>query len=144
MKILSTFLVVVFLLSCTTIEQEKKNPLEGTTWELTSGKWVREDSTLTFPNSPHDQAIIIFGKTHYSLVAQDTSRDYNWFILAKYTVDGDNLTPTFKMAINYKEIGSSFTGKIQIDVDQLIIEATDYNIGDYKWKNYREVWKRID
>jgi predicted secreted protein len=142
MKLLSTFFIVVFLLTFTTSAQDKKNPLEGTTWELTSGEWVREDTTLTFPNTPSDQAIIIFGKTHYGLVAQDTSRDFSWFVLSEYALGGNSFTTNFKMVTDERAIGTSFTPTFQIEGDQLTIEAKDYTAGVYKMKNYREVWNR--
>jgi len=143
MKILCVILILVFILSFSTSAQETKNPLAGTTWELTSGTWVREDTTITSPSSSSDQAIIIFGKTHYCLVAQDTSRDFSWFVLAKYTVDGNKFTTTFKMVSDPTVIGTSFTPVFQIEGDQLIIEASDYYTGAYKMKNYREVWSRM-
>ena len=142
MKILSLILVIVFVFNCSTFAQEKKNPLAGTTWEMISGKWEREDTTFTFPKSPHDERIIIFGKSHYGIAWQDTSRDYSWPVLAKYTVDGDNFTATFKMASYYPYIGSSFTPKYQIEGNKLIVKLTDYHFGGYKWKELHEVWSR--
>ena len=140
----------VFLLVCKEkmdVELEKSNPLEGTTWELTSGKWVREDTTFIFPNSPYEKRIIIFGKTHYNIVSQDTSLDLSFFASAKYTIDGDNLIPTFKMFSYYETIGNSFTPnppKFQIKDNQLIVKAADYQLGGNYWKELYEVHKRID
>jgi hypothetical protein len=142
MKNLSIFLVFVFLLSCTTNAQEKKNPLEGTTWELTSSKWMREDTTFTFPASPYDQVIAIYGKTHFCFVRQDTSLKLDMSILGTYSVDGDNIIHTFKMAPYYKDIGSSFTVEFQIEGDQMIQKAGDYHFAGYKFKGSDQVWSR--
>ena len=100
MKFLSIFLVFILLLSSTVNAQEKKNPLAGTTWKLISGKWATEDTTVTFPNSPYHQQILIYGKTHFNLVSQDTSRDYSFSCSATYTIDGDNYTATYNMFSN--------------------------------------------
>ena len=123
MKFLSLFLVFVFLLSCTTSAQEKKNPLAGTTWELTSGKWSREDTTFTFPNSPYDQQIVVYGKTHFNLIGQDTSRNVSDALSATYTIDGENYTTIPKMHDIYAAIGKPFNLKFKIEGDQLIFKA---------------------
>ena len=144
MKILSLFLVIVFLLSCTTIAQEKSNPLEGMTWELTSGEWSRGDTTFTFPNSPYDRYILIFGKTHYSSVGQDTSRNVSSSQVGTYSIDEDNITFTAEMYSYYADIGKPFTWKYQIEGDQLIFKATDFHFVGHDWKELHEVYKRID
>ena len=144
MKFLSTILIFVFLLSCTTSAQEKKNPLAGTTWDLTSMKNVREDTTTTFPNSPSDQAIMIFGKTHYSFVHQDTSRDANSGSSFTYKVDGDNFTAIPQMYNALEAIGKPVKLKFKIEGDQLFFEATDWHFGGHDYKSFHQVWKRID
>jgi hypothetical protein len=126
MKSLSIIVVFVFLLSCSPGAQEKKNPLEGTTWELVSGKWEREDTTFKFPNSLYDREIVVYGKTHFNLVSQDTSRNVSYGFSATYTIDGDNYTITPKMTDIYEAIGKPFNLKLKIEGDQLA------------------VWKRID
>jgi len=143
MKLLSTILIFVFLLSFTTSAQEKKNPIEGTC-ELTSANWEREDTTFTSPASPYDRVIVIYGKTHWAYVGQDTSRNVFMSLSGTYSVDGDNYTVTLKMAPNYKDIGTSFTHKFQIEGDQLTVISKDYHFGGYKWKGFDQVWKRID
>ena len=145
MKFLSIFLVFILLLSSTVNAQEKKNPLAGTTWKLISGKWATEDTTVTFPNSPYHQQILIYGKTHFNLVSQDTSRDYSFSCSATYTIDGDNYTATYKMFSNYVGIGKSFNLKFQIEGDQLIFKAAAGNRDfGYELKEWHNVWKRID
>jgi hypothetical protein len=144
MKSLSIFLVFIFLLITTTSAQEKKNPLEGTTWEFISLKNVREDTTFTAPNSPYEQAIMIFGKTHYSVVHKDTSRDFSSSSSYTYNVDGDNITLIVKMHEIYETIGKTFNLKFKIEGDQLIINFTDLNFGGYHYKSGHHVWKRID
>ena len=135
-----------FLLSCKAkmdMEVEKTNPLEGTTWELTSGKWSREDTTFTFPGSPYDQCIMIFGKTHAAYVNQDTSRKVFSVISGSYGVNKDNLTITIKMCRSYEDIGRSVNWKFKIEDDQLILNAKGYHFRGYDWKS-DQVWKRID
>ena len=144
MKILSLFLVFVFVLSSTVSAQEKKNPLEGTTWELTSAKNSREDTTWTFPNSQHDRCIMIFGKTHFSQVQQDTSRDDWGFVSGTYTIDGENLTITLEMWPNYEDIGKTYNWKFPIEGNQGILKGTDSRFGGYDWKEVYQVYKRID
>jgi len=144
MKFLSIFLVFVFLLSCTTSAQENKNPLAGTTWELTSGKWSREDTTFTFPASPYDQTIIVYGKTHFNLVAQDTSRNVSELLSATYTIDGNNYNFTIKMHPIYEAIGTSVRLKLEIEGDQLIKKAAGIHAYGYEWKEWHSVWKKID
>jgi hypothetical protein len=144
MKYLSTILLFIFLIGCTTTVQEKENPLEGTTWERTSGKWSREDTTFTFPNSPYDQCILIYGKTHFANVIQDTSRKVLSSVLATYSVDGDNLTYTFEMCRSYEDIGKSINMKFQIEGDQLILKAKGYRYFGYDWKEAHLVYKKID
>jgi len=142
MKLLSTFLIIVLLLSCMTFAQDKMNPLEGTTWELTSGKWVREDTTFIFPTSPYHQEILIYGNTHWAYVSQDTSLEHDNAILGTYSVDGDNVTQIYKMAPGYKDIGSTLIYKFQIKRDQLILKTEDYYWAGYKWKGFDHVWSR--
>ena len=144
MKFLSIFLVFVFLLSCTTSAQEKENPFAGTTWELTSGKWSNEDTTLIFPNSPFDREIGVYGKTHFNLVHQDTSRNVSWGFSAIYTIDGDNYTIIPKMSDTYEAIGKPYNLKFKIEGDQLFIEAAGVHAFGYEWKEWHAVWKRID
>jgi hypothetical protein len=138
MKFLSIFLVFIFLLSCTTSAQEKANPLAGTTWKLISGKWATEDTTVTFPNSPYHQQILIYGKTHFNLVSQDTSRDYSFSCSATYTIDGDNYTATYNMFSNYVGLGKTFNLKFQIDPWEqwLIIKFILFEKGGYHHENF--------
>jgi hypothetical protein len=144
MKFLSIFLILVFLLSCTASAQEKKNPFAGSTWELISAKYEREDTTFIFPNSSYEQAIMIFGETYYNIVQQDTSRNVNLYVSCTYNVDGDNFTLTPKMHHVYEGIGKTFNLKFKIEGDQLIYKATDWHFGGYVWKAFHQEWKRID
>jgi hypothetical protein len=143
MKILNVFLIFIFLLSCTTTEQEIKNPFERTTWELTSGKWVREDTTLSFPDSPYDQDIMIFGKTHFSIVGQDTSRKTSYVESGKYSIEGDNFNFAIEMHFDYDEIGKSNVYKFETEGDQLIFKRKGYRYGGYNYKEGYEVWSRM-
>jgi len=143
MKFLSIFLVFVFVFSSSTFAQEKKNPLAGTTWELTSGKWSSEDTTLVYPNTPYDRTIMIYGKTHWTHVRQDTSRKVSSSSSGTYSVDGDNLTVTLEMSRSYGDIGKSVDYKFQIEGNQQIIEAKSIRYNGHDWKS-DQVWKRID
>ena len=140
-------ILFVFLLGCKArmdVEVEKSNPLAGTTWELTSGKWSSEDTTFTFPNSTYDRMVVIYGKTHYAVVGQDTSRKSSHFGVGTYSIDDDNLTFTSEMCRSYEEIGKSINLKFQIESDQFILKAKDYRYLGYEWKELHEVYKRID
>ena len=128
MKILSTFLIFVFLLSGTTSAQETKNPLEGTTWELTSLTNVREDTTFTFPESPYDQYIGIFGQTYWIIVHQDTSREVIDGFSYTYNIGGDNINLVPKMHPVYDIIDKPYSLKFKIEGDQLIIHFTDLQL----------------
>jgi hypothetical protein len=87
---------------------------------------------------------VIYGKTHWAYVNQDTSRKVFIATVGTYNVDGDNTTHFVKMASNYDDIGTSFNMKFQIEGDQVTFKATEYHFGGYKWIGFDQVWKRID
>jgi hypothetical protein len=145
MKYLSIILLFVFLLGCKMdVDIEKEIPLAGTTWEQTSGKASTEDTTFTFPESPYDRCIMIFGKTHWILVRQDTSRKFIDSQSGTYTVDGENVTVAIEMITTYEDIGKTVNWKFQINGDQVIFKATGYRAIGYDWKEVHQAWKRID
>ena len=142
---LSLFICLLGCKAKMDVELEKSNPLAGTTWELSSGKWLREDTTFTRPTSPYDQAIMIYGKTHWTYVSQDTSlRKFITSMSGTYSVDGDNMTHTLEICGSYEDIGKSFNYKFKIDGNQLILKIKEYRFFGYDWKEAHQVWKRID
>ena len=144
MKLLSIFLIFVFLLSYTTCAQEKKNPLEGTAWELISAEYFENNSIVPFPATKYDKSIIIWGKSNTVGVWQDSSRTQaSYFVGHKYNIEGDSIT--FNINFFYPEknqIGKSFKVKFEIVANQLRIEG--FSLGSEKQHKYHEVWKRID
>ena len=145
---LSYFICVLFLfvffLSSTVGAQEKMNPLEGTTWEKVSGEATFGDSTFTSPQSNYDRAIIVYGKTHFAYVGQDTSRKSSNSFAGTYIYKGDRCTYTLTMYPYYEDIGHSFTLKVQIEGDKMVITGADLHFYGRDWKTYREVYKRLD
>ncbi len=117
-------MVFVFLLSCTTSAQEKKNPIEGT-WELVSAKWTSPDTTSLFPITDHDRQIKMISRSHFVWISQDTSRkDVNGFGGGKYTLDGDKYTEHIEIFYDPRGIGKSFTFKMKVEGDTLIQSGT--------------------
>ncbi len=147
MKFLSLFLVFVFLLSSSTIAQEKKNPIEGT-WELVSGKWSDPDTTYLFPITDSGRQIKMISRTHFVWMSQDTSRkDVYGFGGGKYTLDGDKYTEHIEIFYDPRGIGKSLTFKMRVEGDTLIQSGTmpfkKLGLADYDLETY-EVYKRID
>jgi hypothetical protein len=147
MKFLSLFLVFVFLLSCTTSAQEKKNPIEGT-WELVSAKWTSPDTTSFFPITDHDRQIKMISRSHFVWISQDTSRkDVYGFGGGKYTLDGDKYTEHIEMFLSPEWIGKSVTFKMKVEGDTLIqsgkMPLKKLGLADYDLETY-EVYKRTD
>ena len=147
MKFLSIFLVFVFLLSCTTSAQEKKNPFEGT-WEMISAKWSTPDTTMFFPASDYDRQIMMNSRTHTLWIRQDTSRqDAGGFGGGKYALEGDKYTELIETFFNPKCIGKWYTATMKVKGDTLIQSgiwpAKKYGIGEYDMDLY-EVFIRID
>jgi hypothetical protein len=147
MKFLSLFLVFVFLLSCSTSVQEKKNPIEGT-WEMISGKYSTPDTTTLFPVSDHERMIKIISKKHFVFVNQDTSRkDYYGFGGGKYTLDGDNYTEHLELFSYPNWIGESVTFTMKVKGDTLIqsgiLPIKKWGFGEYDQDLY-EVYIRLD
>jgi hypothetical protein len=124
--------------------QEKKNPLAGTTWELTSLTNVREDTTFTFPETPYDKYIGIFGQTFWIFVHQDTSRDVNDGFSYTYNIDADNINLVPKIHPLYDIIDKPYSLKFKTEGDQFITHFTDLQFAGDLWKSGHHVWKRID
>ena len=145
MKCLSIILLFVFLFGCTTTVEEKKNPLEGTTWIKISGELTRGDGKIiTSPKSEYDREIVIYGKKHFAFVGQDTSRKSSHSFAGTYIYKGDRCTYTLTMYPYYEDIGHSFTLKVQIEGDKMVITGADLHFYGRDWKTYREVYKRLD
>ena len=147
MKFLSIFLVFVFLLSCTTIAQEKKNPIEGT-WEMVSSKWSDPDTTNLWPVTDYDRQIKKISRTHFVWISQDTSREGVYgFGGGKYTLDGDKYTEHIEIFYDPTWIGKSLTFTMKVEGDTLIQSGTvplkKLGLADYDAETY-EVYKRID
>jgi hypothetical protein len=147
MKFLSFFLVFVFLFSCTTNVQEKKNPIEGT-WEMISAKWSTPDTTMFFPGTDHERMIKIITNKHFVFVNQDTSRkNFYGFGGGKYTFEGDNYTEHLEIFSPPSWIGKSITFTMKVKGDSLIqsgiLPIKKWDLGDYDMDLY-EVYKRID
>jgi hypothetical protein len=124
--------------------QEKKNPLAGTTWEGISLKAIG-DTTFTFPNSPYDRVVLLYGKRHFAIVQQDTSREESHFVVGTYDYYGDSISNTIMMYPNYEDIGRSFPdNKIQIEDDKMVLSTENLHYYGQDFKTYREEWKRID
>jgi len=119
MKILSTFLIFVFLLTCTLSAQEKKNPIEGT-WELILKKAVYPDTTMTFDISGLRELKIISG-SHFVFVMQ--SADGKEFIGAgggRYTYEDNTYTEKFEFSsfLETLPIGKSFKFSARFEGDK--------------------------
>ena len=147
MKLLSIFLILVFLFGCTTTTVEEKNPIEGT-WELIYAKSSNTDTTYLFPVTDYERNIKMISRTHFVWIAQDTSReDIYGFGGGKYTLDGDNYTEYFEMFVNPALVGKSITFKVEVKGDTLIQSGTvplkKFGFADYDGEDY-EVYKRID
>jgi len=147
MKLLSTFLIVVFLLSDTTSAQEKKNPLAGTTWKMVSAEYSWGDSTLIHPTSKFHKGISMWGKTYSLATWQDTSKQSTFYVGHMYTIEDDEVI--FKIAFwpDPRFIGRTFELKYEITENELIfsgiIPEKKWGLGDHDMKVH-EVWKRID
>ena len=147
MKILSLFLIFVFLFGCTTSAVEKKNPIEGT-WELVSSKWSSPDTTSTYPDTDYYRMIKMINKTHFIFVNQDTSVENSYYYGGgKYTLDGDKYTEHLEFFKEPEWIGKSITFTMKVEGDTLIqsgiYPAKKFGLGDYDSDIY-EVYKRID
>ena len=143
MKCLSIFLVNVLVLCCTKTTVEIQNPHEGTTWESISFK-ATGDTILEGPQSDYERGILIYGKTHYALTIQDTSRDESHYVVGTYIYKGDSCTYTLVMHPYYEDIGYSWTYKIQIEGDTMVATGEDLHFEGHDWKTCQEVYKRID
>jgi len=148
MKLLSIFLVFVFLLNCTTSAQEKKNPIEGT-WELVSGKWSNPDTTYLFSVTDSGRQIKMISRTHHVWIRQDTSQqDGDAFGGGKYTLEGEKYTEHIEFWTNQIDlIGKSITFTMKVEGDKLIQSGIfpwkEFELGEYDVDLY-EVYKRID
>jgi hypothetical protein len=150
MKFLSLFLVFVFLISCTTSAQEKKNPIEGT-WELVSGKWSTPDTTMLWPTTDSGRQIKMISRTHHVWIYQDTSQtDGYGFGAGKYTLDGDKYTEHIEFwggAIQKNLIGKSLTFTMKVEGDKLIQSGIfpykEFGVYEYDL-DLLEVYKRLD
>ena len=147
MKFLSMFLIFVFLLSCSTIAQEKKHPLEGT-WEQISAKWTSPDTTTFNLATDNERNLLVFSRTHTMWIYQDTSQtDGYGFGGGKYTLEGENYTEYLEIYYDPKMIGKSvnYTWKVKGDTLKVsgIHPYKKWGLGEYDLQ-LDEVYKRID
>jgi hypothetical protein len=147
MKFLSFFLVFVFLFSCTTNVQEKKNPIEGT-WELVSGKMTWADSSISYPYSEYHRMIKIISKKHFVFINQDTTlEEYSDFGGGTYSLEGDIYTEHIEFFSSSDFIGKSFSFKSEVKGNQWTMSGSfplkKMGLGEYDVDLY-EVYKRLD
>ena len=118
MKLLNTFLILFFFLSCATSEQEK-NPIEGT-WELILKKAIYTDTTMTFDIS-NLRELKIITDSHFVFVMQ--TADGKEFIGAgggPYTYEDNTYTETYEFS-SYLEtlpIGKSIEFSARFEGDK--------------------------
>jgi hypothetical protein len=147
MKLLSLFLVFVFLLSSTVSAQEKQNPLEGT-WELVSGKYTWADTTITESASESSGHAKIINKTHFATLFNGSTITPSFFNGGKYDFTEDTYTEHIEYWLSDTTktyIGHSFTFESKKEGDQWTISGPIETTGESlpPWKVH-EVFKRID
>ena len=145
-QLICILILFLFLLGCKAkmdVEVEKSNPLEGTTWEAISLK-VTGDTIITLPQSSYERTILLYGKTHYAVVSQDTSLKDSHYEVGTYICKGDSLTYTLLIFPYYEDIGKSFKNNFQIEGNKLVVTGENLHYYGKDWKTYREEWKRID
>ena len=147
MKLLSIFLIFVFLLSSTVNAQEKKNAFEGT-WEWVSSEYTKGDSTDIGPKNKFQKGLGIYGKTHALAIWQDkNNQDNNFFVVHQYTIESDSIIFKILFWPDPIFIGRTFKYKYEIKENEYIISgvlpAKKWGLQKHDWIG-REVWRRID
>lgn len=132
MKTTKLSILVVLLCVSTGLSSENDN-LQGV-WQIVSGEMTRNDSTITYSKSEHFDAIMFIGKTHWTVIGQDTKKGMFWAFGGTYTVDGDVFNQIVLFTKNRKSIGNKLVYKFKIEKDLWTI----------KGKNIHKVWKRIE
>ena len=112
---------------------EKENNLKGV-WQLASGEYTLQDTTITLPSSDYLKSFRFFGPSRFSVITQDTSKELFVVHSGTYRIDGDKYTENYEISNNLKSIGNSSTFKSEIRDDEWII------IGN----SLSEVWKKIE
>jgi len=147
MKFLSIFLVFVFLLSCTTSAQEKKNPLEGT-WKPIISDLILADTTIKESSIELSGHAKIINKTHFATLFNGSTIQPSFFNGGKYDITEGTYTEHIEYWLSDTTttyIGRSFTFESKIEGDQWTISGPIETTGESlpPWKVY-EVYKRID
>lgn len=128
------FLLFLFI-SCNTNPpaEDLASPLEGV-WELVSGEWNMQDSTLIMPSPGISlKAMKYYSKGHFFVIGKDAPTAENYALAGTYSVDGKEYTEVIQFN-SVGNIGSSVIIKYSIEDDLLTLKSD--------WST--ETWKRIE
>jgi len=136
---ISIILVVGFFISCAS---RQNNPVEGT-WQLVDGRFVDEDTTVTYPMSPDEKRMKIIGKTHFATLWQDTTQNISGFNGGTYTFEDGMYTEQLSFFSSIDWIGIQSIFLAEIEGDRLLLTPSNAD-GEAQQYGYFEEWERLD
>ena len=144
MKILAICSILTLAI-CISCNEEQTYPLEGA-WELVKGESKTEDSTISYPMTPHGKHMKLLTKTHFTTVAMDTTYPhpaYPSFNGGTYTLANGIYTERLEYLSEPSGLGSIAYFKIKIEDDKFFISPANED-GEEEEYGYFEEWKRAN
>jgi hypothetical protein len=133
MKIFTSFIVVAFLVSCTSQQSDEKEqgnelPIQGT-WLLLSGTLVEKGDTVITDYTRGQRMIKIINATHFSFLRHDLTKGNDTAIYSSgggsYTLTGDQYTENLEYCTDRQWEGNSFPFTVSIRNDTLVQQGVE-------------------
>jgi hypothetical protein len=144
MKVITVFTLAFVCMSYSCV-QESSSPLAGA-WELVEGKYISEDTMLTYPMTASSEHMKILSESHFATIWQDTTNPhpaYPGMNGGSYTLVDSLYTEHLDYASNPSVIGTKALCKVKFDGDRFILSPVSEDGQNQEYGFYEE-WKRVD
>lgn len=133
---------LILIIATTSFSPDDKLPIEGV-WQLEKGKYISEDTTVTYPTPPSGRHMKIISESYFSTVWQGSGDELEGFNGGSYTLKGDRYIETNLYSSWINEIDSKVYFQIKIENDRLYLYPTN-DKGELQKYGFFEQWKRME